>query len=594
MTTDAPTPGRCCALYVRRSSAAKTGNRTLAEQEAEARALATRESLHVVEVYAEREGTGASARSGKKRPQWEAALAALDKGDRFRTVIAYALDRADRRGADTLGNMLTKHAATGRRVLTCDGVDTSDEKQRMTTIIRGEVARDYSERLGDNIARTKRYRREEGRWLGGRPPWGLRVESVPDPVTGDPVKTGRLVHDPVTYPEARKAAEALLAGASLWSVVNDLNARQVTPLASGVEWGARVTRKARNGPEDVVSAPQGWRVPSLANLVRQPSWAGLQGIRHRKRDGDGKLLPWPAVAEVYRSTETGEPVSIGEGVVTPEERLLILAHLDARTAEAVGAVPTVQGRPRRHVANQPTSLLGTRLVCSSCGSRCVVNNAKKKDGTRYRYYRCSSAAQGGSRCPGFSAPLLDLDDYVGWRVRSYIASLTPEDDALWAASAVWAATEDPATRDALKSAEAALNAARANLERIRRLVAAGVFLEEDAAVEMPRARKAVEVAERDVADAGGGTPDVGALLDAAGTEDAWEALDTLARRRVIESVVERVTVTRAGRRGVRFSPERVTVTWAHTSAPIDADSTGAPSPVSDRPWGEKRRGGLKR
>lgn len=37
--------------------------------------------------FKEREGTGASRRSGKRRPQWDRALAGLDAGETFRTLL---------------------------------------------------------------------------------------------------------------------------------------------------------------------------------------------------------------------------------------------------------------------------------------------------------------------------------------------------------------------------------------------------------------------------------------------------------------------------------------------------------------------------
>jgi site-specific DNA recombinase len=123
------TAARSAAIYLRRSSRKDEGaNRSLVEQETECRALAARVDLDVVDVYREREVTGASTRSRKARPEWVRARADLDEGSRFGTVIIWALDRADHRGADTLAALLTRHAASGRRLLGVDGTDTSDEQ----------------------------------------------------------------------------------------------------------------------------------------------------------------------------------------------------------------------------------------------------------------------------------------------------------------------------------------------------------------------------------------------------------------------------------------------------------------------------------
>ncbi len=535
-------PEQSAAVYVRRSSGKVGTNRTLAEQENEARLLAAREGLEVVAVYREREGTGASARSGKARPQWEAALADLDAGDRFHTVIVWALDRADRRGSDTLGTMLSKHAATGRRILGVDGTDTSDPQQRLATIIRGEIAREYSEKLGDNVARTKRYRREDGLWLGGKPPWGLRV--------GPGLKLER---DPATFPEARRAAEALLNGETLYSVVRDLNERKVT-LSSGREWGSTYTRKARGRDEDVVSPPQQWRMSTLATIARSPGWAGLQSIRQRAVRADGTMGGWPANAEVYRSIETGEPVSIGEGVVTPEERTVIISRIEGRHGRSKAG--KVVGRKPR------SSQLGGVLRCETCGSPAILRRVNGRS-----YYKCRSVEDTPARCPGFTAPADGIEDYVVGRALIFVSELDPGSELTRRAFAEWVGETDPVALARRRSQQVTLDAAQADLERTRRLAISGVLTEEEAAAEMPRLRAAVADAEaamkeQDVEE----ELQLDALRDVQYLASAWDELDDAQRRRVVESAVRHVTVRKAPYMGARFNgPQRAVITFADGS-----------------------------
>ncbi|MFC8598387.1 recombinase family protein [Isoptericola sp. NPDC057191] len=548
-------PEQAAAIYVRRSSGKIGTNRTLDEQEREARALAEREGLDVVEVYREREGTGASARSGKRRPQWEAALAELGAGERFRTIIVWALDRADRRGSDTLGAMLSRHAATGRRILGVDGTDTGDPNQRLNIIIRGEIAREYSEKLGDNVARTKRYRREEGLWLGGKPPWGLRV--APD---------GRLEHDPETYPEARSAAEALLEGATLYAVVADLNTRKVT-LASGKAWGSNVVRKARGLDVDVESQPQKWRIPTLSAIVRSPGWAGLQSVRTRIINDDGSKGGWPAVAEVYRSVETGEAVPVGEGVITPDERAMILARVEGRTAKSKG----------RAVGRKPhQSLLGSRLRCAECGELAV-----RSGGGARKSYRCGNATLGAGRCGGFTCPVEDMDEYVIGRALIFVSGLDPNDPVIRAAFTVWAGEADDGLRAERQAKAAAVEVAKAELARARRLAVIGVLTEEEAANEMPRLREALASAELALAEREAGIGlTVDSLQDLQYLAEGWDDLDAGAQRQLIETLVRRVDVYRAPYRGARFLPvERGVITFVDgTTWPED----GRPVPHPGR------------
>ncbi|GAB3853749.1 hypothetical protein GCM10029963_45530 [Micromonospora andamanensis] len=222
-------PPRCCALYLRRSHRNAEGDarngRSLAEQETELRDLAARLGLIVVYVFIEREGTGASRFSLKARPEWKKALEWLRVGDLFRTLLTWSLDRADRRGAVEIGKLLDEHADGSRRIVGADGTDTGDPRRRLELIIRAEIAREEVENLSRRVSRTKRFRRAEGRWLGGPPPFGLRIAD------------GQLARDPDSYPVARRIADELLAGRTIWQTVKGLNDSGI-PSPRGKSWGS--------------------------------------------------------------------------------------------------------------------------------------------------------------------------------------------------------------------------------------------------------------------------------------------------------------------------------------------------------------------
>ncbi|QDB79532.1 recombinase family protein [Georgenia wutianyii] len=511
-STPASSPETSAALYLRRSSRKDLGaNRSLREQETECRALAARLGLDVVEVYEEQEGTGASMRSRKRRPKWEQALADLDAGDRFRTVIVWALDRADRRGADVLAGLLTRHAATGRRILGVDGTDTSDERQRLATIIRGEIAREEAENIAKRVTRTKRTRRADGRWLGGRPPFGLRVVE------------GRVEPDPDTAPVARRIADEVLSGRSLWSIAADLNAEEI-PSPSGVV--------------------KGWRVNSLSQILRAPAFAGLQSVRERKPSGG-----WPAIADVYLDEETRRPVSVGVGVITPAERSRILAALESRTRE--------DARDVRRGKREVRSLLGDVLRCASCGGRTSVSGS----GAR-KSYRCAALATGRECAAPFTAPRDALESYVGERFLTTLSTLEPSDDLLVEVAARWVARVEPGALADRQEAEDAVAALDADLARARRLAVSGVLTEEEAAEEMSRLRRLrVEAVDRLAALP---TPaiDVSPLLDLVQSREAWEGLPVDERRSLLPLAIHEIRVLRASGRGVRFRPdERVEIIW---------------------------------
>lgn len=512
-------PERSAAIYVRRSSRKDLGlNRSLMEQEAECRDLAERYGLDVVRLYSEREGTGASSRSRKARPQWEAALAALDKGEEYQTLVVWSLDRADRRGADTLAGLLTRHAASGRRIIACDGTDTSDERQRLSIIIRGEIAREEAENTAKRVARTKASRRSDGRWLGGRPPYGLQIVD------------GRVAPDPQTAPVARRIAEDALAGRSLWEIAQELN-RERVPTARGGDW----------------------RTNTLAQLLRAPAFAGLQSIRQRTASGG-----WAAVADVYRDPDTLAPVVVGEGIITPAERALILRQIADRTAERTRG--QVRGK-RGHKA-----LLGPIARCETCGRRSALSS-----GGTAGSYRCASMGAGNPCARPFNAPRGGLDDYVTGRFLSYLATLEPDDERLVSIAERWTAHVDPASDSERRAAQAALDAVDADLSRARRLAVSGVLTEDEAAVEIQRLRGHRAKAAEDLALLPTGTLDVGPLLDLARSREAWDDLPVDERRELLPLAIDEVRVGPAKGRGYRFKPEeRVTVVWAGEAMDEDA------------------------
>jgi len=510
--------------------------------------LAAAKGLTIAHVYAEKEGTGASRFSRKRRPEWEAALADLEAGDRFRTLVVFALDRADRKGADEMAKVIRRHAETGRRIIGVDGTDTGDPHRRMETIIRLEVAAEEVERLSSRVTRTKRHRRAEGKWLGGRPPYGLAIG--PD---------GQLVQDSETFPTARRIADALLVGATLWAVVGDLN-RDGVPAPSVPALLKRAERAEAEGEVEKAAGLRAraeaavWRVPSVATMVKAPAWAGLQSIRKRTKSGG-----WAYLAEVYRDPETHEPVSVGEGVVTRQERALIMAALSSRTVERF------EKGQARHTGLRSAgagSLLADVLRCPSCGARPGLTGGPER-----RSYRCATSAQAAAACDGFNAPEAALDDYVAARIRTRLGALEPEPGEYWhpallAAAKVWAGEASPEVRLERSRLEGNLAEARDDDVRVRSLALAGVLLPEEAAVERQKTQARIRTAEEALATLSGGEPDPGALLDAASTAEAWETLDGATRRRVVAAVVERVTVTKAKGRGYRFHPEeRVTIRW---------------------------------
>ncbi|MGS2614023.1 recombinase family protein [Micromonospora sp. LZ34] len=209
------------------------------------------------------------------------------------------------------------------------------------------------------MSRAKKYRRAEGVRLGGAAPYGLCIAD------------GKLAHDAEAYPVARRIADELLTGSTFWAVTKRLNAEGVP------------------SPRD-----RTWGVGSVSAMVRSPGFAGLQSIREKTPSGR-----WRHTAEVYRD-EHGQTVSVGEGVITPDERARILRSLEERSTTVVRE----SGFVRRTGA-----MLGEVLRCTDCGAGTVQSGAVGK-----KVYRCGAYGN-GKGCAGFTAPTAETDDAVSHR-----------------------------------------------------------------------------------------------------------------------------------------------------------------------------------
>lgn len=376
-------------------------------------------------------------------------------------------------------------------------------------IIRGEMAREEAESIAKRVARTKAARRRGGSWLGGKPPFGLRNVD------------GKLDPDPETAPIARKIAEEALAGKSLWEIGRMLN-------------------------DEGIPSPTGvlWRTSAISQLLRTPGFAGLQSARRRTASGG-----WAAIADVYLDPDTHKPVSVGEGIITPTERALILASMASRTAEQAHGI--IRGR-KPH-----TTVTGALIRCASCGGR-----AASSSGGAARSYRCSQLANGLPCAAPFTAPRDGVDDYVAHRFLSYLAAMEPDDKRLIGIAERWTAHVDPASVEERTAAQAALGAVDADLARARRLAVSGVLTEEEAAVEMARLRGLRARAAEALEALPSASVDVSPLLDLAQSREAWEALPAAERRALLPLVIREVRISRATGRGVRFKgEERVEIVW---------------------------------
>jgi DNA invertase Pin-like site-specific DNA recombinase len=522
--------------------------RSLAEQETETRAMADRLGLTVVEVFKEREGVGASRRSGKRRPEWERALAALDHGDTFRTLLVWELSRADRRGWAVLDGMVTLLGEKGRRLLGVDGTDLTDPARRLENVIRAEMARQEAENTAARVERAKRADRLAGRWPGGIAPFGLRIGA-----------DRRLEPDPETYPTARAIADAILKDATLWSVVQTLNGKARKPI-NGIPVLARTpegrmpgerVRRTRAGRDIEVNAA--WTVGSVSALLRSPSFAGLATKRARKALADGGQ--WAAVGNVMVDEE-GRPMTVGTGVITEGERDRILRSLTARTRETGDRV-SVSDTSRRSIAGvgrRGESLLTGGLGRCQCGASLQVYGmtAKYPQG----FLRCGAYANGKGCDTLAQGPRETVERHVLSQVWAALVFARAKGLALWdAVQSAWREAVRVEESEAIRIAREDAGAATSAVERLEDLLADGLL--DRAAYARQRARKAeaLAAAEARLAEL---TPDEPVYGDEPWDQIvAWHESGNVADlRRLVSLVVREVILLPAPDRGVDENGQR--------------------------------------
>lgn len=485
------------AIYVRLSKDREDQTST-ARQEADCRAWA---AAHGYEVVAVHEDVGLSGYADVVRPGFVAALEALTAGT-VEALVVWKLDRLSRRGVGQVGLILDQLERTGGRIVSVmDGVDTAHAQGRIIVALLAELARAESANTSTRVRSAKRLQLAQGRWLGGRIPWGYRIEA------------GRLWQTPDAA-WLRQMAERATRGESVRSIAAWLTAEGV-PAPRGGRWGTS----------------------SVAQMLRNPVLAGLQPRGRNGRDG-------------VHTDDSGQSVVVtDEPILSHGERRALMMALDGRTGSAGG---------RRAGRRPARSLLGGLLRCGLC------TGPMTSAGAYYRCQAATQrrGACPGVSCPQAEADeyvvrstlsylaALDPEDEVRQAV-----------EVLWAGPA---AAQPVAELAELAAAVADVEARMADLEDARYLRgefpgAAGS--ERYSRIRERLAEEAVGLRGR-LADLA--LPEPAGLPDDAGLlREAWDEAPAGLRRQVLDVAVAAAVAKRAGRRGLTWNGmERISVTFS--------------------------------
>ncbi|MBD8010681.1 recombinase family protein [Microbacterium sp. Re1] len=237
------------------------------------------------------------------------------RAGRIDVVVAVNLDRLLRTQTD-----LSALIETGAKVTTLEGeLDLTSASGEMQASVLTAMARFEVRRKSERQIRANEARAQQGKWVGGRRPFGYEADGVT-----------------IREPEAeaiRDAYRDILTGLTLAAVARSWNARGF------------VTGQARQARSGHAGAPSPWRADSVRAVLLNPRYMGR--VRY-KGEVMAAQAEWPAI-------------------------------VDEATFEAARAM--LENPARRTPGRTPTRLLTGLAVCGVCGAT-VHAGANSRPGVR--------------------------------------------------------------------------------------------------------------------------------------------------------------------------------------------------------------------
>ena len=246
----------------------------------------------------------------------------------------------------------------------------------------------------------------EGRFLGGRPPYGYQLADAgahPNPgKAADGKRLQRLEVDPTAAPVVQRIFAEYIAGRGYFAIAQDLT-REGTPSPSADD-------PARNRHRDMRS----WSKVAVRSILANPRYTGRQVWNKQRRDeilvdvedvaqGHLSRMRWNDRSDWVWSAEQTH-----EAIISPEEFDRAQAQM-AAGSHRPGAIKQRQAKR--------TYVLSGRVHCALCGLRMQGNFSHAAN-----HYRCRFATDRGP-VPGMDHPrnvyvredriVPKLDEWIG-------------------------------------------------------------------------------------------------------------------------------------------------------------------------------------
>lgn len=281
------------AAYARQSQDRQGEEWGVERQLQDIQRMAENRRWEVVEEFIDND---VSATKNRKRPAFEHMLSRLGE---FDVIASKHMDRLLRRVAELERVLeLCKDART-YIVTSADGVDTSTDGGRLVARILSSVAQGEIERKSARQIAAGQQAAAQGRWTGGKRPFGYTWEMEPEPTEAAFVK---------------QAYMSVLAGESLYGIAKGWNDGGVLT-TSGNRWNGQTVRQMlmkpryaglRSYKDSVVGAGQ-WQA-----LIAEDVWSAVETIltrpdRRKSRSTARKYL----LSGILLCGECGKPMRSG-------------------------------------------------------------------------------------------------------------------------------------------------------------------------------------------------------------------------------------------------------------------------------------------
>jgi site-specific DNA recombinase len=457
-------------------------------------------------------------------------------------LIVPAIDRLSRRGMRHVSEILDAvETAGGRIIFGKECLDSGNPPSRAIIAFLAEQARTESRALAWRMEVWHEGCRLKGKWTGKRP-YGYQATD------------GKLIPHPDEAPVVRRIIADLLNGQTCRQIAKALNDEGVrSPGSAKSEEILAQGREPKNRPTT-------WGMSTIINLMHNPALAGWR--QHR-----GKVVLGP----------DDEPISFGDGILTPSERACLLAELDRRTAVVKGA-SHLQWIGRRTGSGRPAMyLLSGIAVCETCGYHLFGFLRRDRGGS---FYRCSSTIQGYVCAGRAHIKAAIADEEVRRQLTARLAAIERDDPILAAIARrcrLFAMTDDEVERADIENQLAGVRNQIVSLEEARYVRGEFATADEVARWEMTMGHlKAHRDAINDALDELGPHPDfdIGILLDTYLNRDAWDAAPLAQRRELLEVAVDKVIIAPAHRR--RVSPSNRVRVWLAGESSDEERAGGGP------------------